>query len=65
MSTRMLWGETPRWLRALAIDAEIYEDVGIAALVEAARRGDSAALDACRRLMQRAVSPTCEKSAHP
>jgi hypothetical protein len=53
MATRMLWGEMPRWLRALAIDAEVYEDDGIAALVESARCGDGAALEACRLLMKR------------
>ena len=53
MATRSLWHETPAWLRRLAVDADIYNDPDIAAMVEAARRGDEAAVEACRRMAGR------------
>lgn len=53
MATRTAWGLTPRWLRRLAIDAGIYQDHAVAAMVDRARSGDEIALDLCRRLAER------------
>jgi hypothetical protein len=53
MAPALAWMETPPWLRRLAVDAKIYGDASLAALVESARSGDLAALDACRRAANR------------
>ena len=53
MATRTVWGLTPHWLRRLAIDADVYQDHDVAAMVDLARRGDETALDVCRRMAER------------
>jgi hypothetical protein len=49
------WSETPRWLRALAVDAEIYSDAGLATIVRMARSGCEVALANARRAHERIV----------
>lgn len=53
MAPRAAWHLTPRWLRRLAVDADIYQDHDVAAMVDLARRGDDTALDVCRRMAER------------
>lgn len=43
------WHYAPRWLRALAIDAEIYSDYTLAEMAARAIAGDEAALAFCRK----------------
>lgn len=54
--TRTAWHLTPRWLRNLAVDADIYGDAALLVQIERARRGDEAALAACRRESDRIAS---------
>jgi hypothetical protein len=46
---------TPPWLRALKVDAEIYEDAGLATIVRLARTGCQVSLANARRAHERVM----------
>lgn len=43
------WHYAPRWLRALAIDAQIYGDLAMTEMAARAIEGDASALAFCRK----------------
>lgn len=43
------WHYAPSWLRALAIDAQIYGDLALAEMASRAVEGDGPALAFCRQ----------------
>jgi hypothetical protein len=47
------WSETPAWLRALKIDADIYGDTDLATIVRLARQGCEVSLANARRTHDR------------
>jgi hypothetical protein len=55
MSKLTHWSETPAWLRALKIDAEIYGDTGLATIVRLARTGCQVSLANARRAHERVM----------
>ena len=47
------WHYSPSWLRALAIDAQIYGDIALAEMAARAIDGDVAAVALCRKEAER------------
>jgi hypothetical protein len=55
MSKLIHWSETPAWLRALKIDADVYQDANLARIVRMAREGCPVSLANARRAHERVM----------